>query len=1327
MDSTYGIASERLVNASTSYGMADPRFNGMLETITRAMGITPVSQMGVNSANEIKAIVSMVLNQLGIAPGQGEFLNMHRAVLQAGAGGYAITDMNGANIGNANAGTGNISTAVASQVAGGVRDRLSSFVAQRKGFRANFDSGMVEGLDQSTAMQMASRVLAKRRLRAGDIQLMEFNNEETGMVGDGSLRHASGTKMLEYLDKVTDVGGRYEGRKYSAEFQEMYRQADILAQREMYVKNHDEIFGGQLDLTNKKHREALEKFYKDEVKDTRGNKMEVTEADRMGIEALDRGEGKTFLVANNVTKEVSEAVKKASKNVSELSQIFNTSDLDELQAIADSMGMASITEANKVQSVRDALTRAKTTAKMTGRSVKDVMEEQAGIVSSFQMAGSSVSNTMAASVQASVYASEGVGSWKSKEQREGEAMRSQEDANEMVESIIVLSQMLEDKMLTGGASKEGQELISKFKNGKFTTREELEAANARAYELAASSGTQLADDPNYRKRAVANFDVDTLKKVQGIAHQENYSVDLEETWGRRWDSGNEDAYMAEKLKQAGGSREGAVQLGLKEAEIFRQAFGTGSDVIRDQLFEIGQSTDDKGLRESRIKSLREGLVKQNASKEELQAFDAAVQAMMGMSSEAVRDLNTTMKTYGINNATASQDTTGMSYKMKERKAAAETFMEDLDRKVVRREANGTWNKFAQGLNDKVLEGGDLTGDEATAMELGKARKKDEKGNGIDVVHEVAELDDMGAVRTDGFGRTIKSNVTSYTIGQLDETKLSQEGLDEKQREAIMNAAKEEYLARANTSVDANEQNEIDKQWKAEEEKQSKAITGGGISDEDVRKELLDTAEKEYMAKNVKPGMSAAEKKKAQDAWEAKRSALDKQLQDEGIKKDSEDYKLVMDSQKHKFVGGKREEIISQKRKDAEDKWEKEGKKELQSKIEDVRSVSDFSAWLEQAGISVQKTDDGQAYVTSKKSQERIAAEKNADNAAVGAKGIGAMAEELFGKKPTSFNATSREVTGETLQDTEGKEIKGKNGKTIDNSKHTGEQLLEMQMTAGKYVHINNEGQFTDVNGRVLSDSSTPDDAVTQKANQDLADTFDYMRQKAGTGADRDKNIAASLEKIQDPNVRASMEKQFQAAKVREATRLSEEAQKRIGLEFWRNDKEKAQAAGNEGDIHRVIGSYIDDQTNTDVSDQGAIEDRNRKLALILRAQEQGGISEMDNAYISALKEEGLITQNKDGEWVASEAAHEEFGSLIGEGDRIFGKDRGDLKDALGAELTEAVKGYGLSEEDAQEIETKHKVTAAENYQDNIIKLMNNMAHNLWALADDETSHAQAMT
>lgn len=1204
MDSSYGVASDRLVNAASAYEMNDPRLRGLLETSTRAMGVMPFSQMGATSQQEIKAIVSMVLNQMGFSPGQNDFYNMHRAVMQAGAGGYSLTNAGGGMIGMASPGAGNISAAAASQIAGGVTDRLSSFVANREGFRDSYDSGNMNGLSQTTAIQMASRVMAKRRFQTGDIQMLDFGTakatdasgkEVSVMEGTGDMRHATGYGMKTYLDSLTNKGGAYEGRKFSAEFQEMYRQAEILRQRDKYVKDHGDIFGGQLNLSNEKHREAIEKFYSEGLKDRHGKHMELSEADRMGIEALDKGNGKSFVVANNVTKDVTEAIKKASSNVAELSKIFNTDDLDELQTIADSMGMAALTEENKVKSVRDAISRAKVTAQMTGKSVKEVMDEQAGIVSSFQMAGRSVSNTMASAVQESVNASEGNGGWKTKEQREGEAMRSQEDANEYLRDVVVLEQMTKDGSLTAEDQKEALALLERVNSGK-SSHAQLDADIALSQQIIGrSNNADMANNDAYVNNAFKNSSMNTLGITQAAAHPENYESDLPSTWESRWDSDTGkfkgDAYMNEKLKQNGGDHNAAIQSGKEEILAFQKAFGTGQDTVRSDLLKIVQGTADPKERAEKIKALREGLVKRNATGEQLQNFDAAADIASKWSQEAATDVGGLMNTYAVNNATASQDTTGMDYQLKHRDSSNRAALNDLRSHVVHRAEKGIYGAFEQGIDDKTGRGEDLTAEEALAVNIGRAKTRTKNGKRIDIVNEVAELDENGAVKKGEDGKPILKQVTSYNAGQLNVDDLAKNG---------------------------------------------------------------------------------------------------------GVKEGSDLYKAIMGA-----AGGLSEEKRAK----------------LSSKISEASDYGMLSSIMKDYGLIGSESDAGDFLVTSQEDAELIRSDENERNKKLGLKGWKSFAEQAFGKD-NSFRVTTTQAK-RYLQDKDGNFRRDASGKKIIN-KNANADLARVQITKDKYVYFNTEGKMTDINGREL-DGEEQDDIIAA-AKAEGADVANLMY-----SAVKDKSDGAEglIEMAKNTPGMGNFAQLLKDGRGTNAGALLEEAKDKIGWEFHDHDKNKARAASNRGDAQGILSAVIDDKLDTDLEDPKKIKERNKVLGLFLKAQEEaaeGNLGTSDNAYLSKLKELGLI-ENKKGEWVTTDAASAQFGKIVGSGKELFGSDKDHIRDALGDKLSLVAKD-AISPADDKAMKEEHARKVAEEFQMRTAKHLENIAHNLWALADEETSHAR---
>lgn len=812
VDTDYGAVSDRISNAAATYSMKDPRLSAGMDVATAAMGLAPFSKMGLNSQEEIKAIVMMVLNQMGIAPGSQDFIGMHRAVMQAGANGYRVS--NGTMGSYAAPGAGNISIAAATQIARGVTQNLSGFQRDGYGIRGAFDSGNVNGLSQTTAIQIAAQQMANRGFKEGDMEMLDFaNGEDSVMEGTGILRHASGNKMRDRLNALTDKGGKYEGRRYSEEFQEMYRQADILAQREKYVERHSEIFGGQLDLTNKKHREAIEKFYRGEVKDekdklrdTNGKSMTLSEADRLGIEALDKGEGKSLLVSNQLTSEISKGVKKASENVAELSKIFKTDDLNQLQQIADSLGMASISEADKVKEVKDSIFRAKKIAVMTGRSVKEVMEEQQGIVASFQAQGGTISNTSVAGIQERTGNPGTSSGWRSNEEKTAAAERTEADAQRYLTQVAVMQKMLRDGTLSGKQAERAQEIISRIKDAERNpiSRDELDKLIGQADDITHSSMNRRdADNVEFQRKAWEESDISAGNTIIKSATKENYGKEYWYRAASTFDPNKKqfsDAFAQEMYERNGGNYKRSLDMGASMMQNMQKLFGGGQDGVRDQLFNA-MKIDNKEERDAAIKKVRDELANRGASEEQLAQFDSLSQSIGSLSKEARTDFMKYVDSQAANNATFAQDS-GVDKELKNREAANKIAIESLNEDVVRRNGNGT-SSFETAMNAAILNGEDMTARQALAMYIGEANGSGDVQIGDVGVFDkngeaVYETDKDGKMVKDENGRPVfkKTMATIRNAGALDTNDLAKNGIkaDSAFGKAMLDRIQEQYTA-----------------------------------------------------------------------------------------------------------------------------------------------------------------------------------------------------------------------------------------------------------------------------------------------------------------------------------------------------------------------------------------------------------------------------------------------------------------------------------------------------------------------------------------------------
>lgn len=262
--------------------------------------------------------------------------------------------------------------------------------------------------------------------------------------------------------------------------------------------------------------------------------------------------------------------------------------------------------------------------------------------------------------------------------------------------------------------------------------------------------------------------------------------------------------------------------------------------------------------------------------------------------------------------------------------------------------------------------------------------------------------------------------------------------------------------------------------------------------------------------------------------------------------------------------------------------------------------------------------------------------------------------------------------------------------------------------------------MTDRNGRELDGEEQ--DEITRAAKAEAAEVGSLM---ADAVVDKSDNGEAAAKEAESRPELANIGKLLRGGMGANAGTILGEAKDKIGWEFHDHDKNKARAAASRGDAQGILGAVIDDKLDTDLDDPKKIKERNKVLGMFLKAQEEaakGNLGTSDNAYLAKLKELGLI-KNKKGEWVTTKAASDQFGSIVGRGEEIFGDDKDHIRDALGDKLS-GVAEAAISPADDKAMREEHARKAAEEFQMRTAKNLENIAHNLWALADHETSHAR---
>lgn len=330
----------RFQSAALAAQMNDPRLRQLVDTVARQVTGKGINQLSTDQQKMVMQLAMAAQNSfgqmIGLENGGDQFSSIFQGVIGSGAmpvtGGFA----SGRSSYGSSYGPGNNAVAVAA----GIHNELLRNIQNKNG---GMNYGITNGLSAGTVSQIAAQQIKTRTWNRGDVVGIDFGHDAAGFAKGMAAAERSGV----------DVN--------SKEYKDLKEVYAAVQKREQLEKENPGLSRDEINA----------RLDKDTDLSASAKEMAKRQA---------RGSMHGTYVTKQVTNELLEGIRTASENVKALGDIFGTQDFEALQANAKALGMGSLTDKRNIASIKQRIERANVQATMSGRSVQEVLQEQADIM-----------------------------------------------------------------------------------------------------------------------------------------------------------------------------------------------------------------------------------------------------------------------------------------------------------------------------------------------------------------------------------------------------------------------------------------------------------------------------------------------------------------------------------------------------------------------------------------------------------------------------------------------------------------------------------------------------------------------------------------------------------------------------------------------------------------------------------------------------------------------------------------------------------------------------------------------------------------------------------
>lgn len=329
-------AIHRLQEGASAFQQNNPHFNQLLDVASGLLYNTGAN--GLNPADR-RGLATVMATLQNSVPGMGtpvaDFVAMNRALI-AGAMPVTTVGIDGARSSSNSYGTGNVSVAATASI-------MRTFEESMRTKSGAVDVGQTMGLSHNLRTSLLTHLVQERGINKGDIVSYDLSKANTASSLEARIQQMR-------KDNVEDASLRNL---------EKVQQAMQFLQKKM----------GSDNLSSKEEADLF--------KNLEGHFDESVIRQTV---AQIKGKNTNFQTqTKQLNQELKEAYKDVADNVKELSNLFQTEDLDQLRNYAKGAGIGNFLDKSKAHEVRAQMRDIAVTAAITGRSAQEVAAERVQI------------------------------------------------------------------------------------------------------------------------------------------------------------------------------------------------------------------------------------------------------------------------------------------------------------------------------------------------------------------------------------------------------------------------------------------------------------------------------------------------------------------------------------------------------------------------------------------------------------------------------------------------------------------------------------------------------------------------------------------------------------------------------------------------------------------------------------------------------------------------------------------------------------------------------------------------------------------------------------
>lgn len=678
LDQNFANFAQFLTLQGKDFNTAMDMFANLLNNNRGGMSTLPEAERAV--LQEVGRVLFTNFGKtLGLSDQGSMFNQIHQGVLAGGPIRGIGTLPGQAAIGTA-FGPGALSMSAASQITN-IVDNMG-----RAGSGVN-----TQGLSSGALSSLAGAIIKKR----GGIKTGDFISTNTGNTAasfkdtleklkknginansEEYQQLARDQLLVKHMENMSEKWGVTKaGKEYGGLMETIaFREKQLAEKGEELKKTNPELYKQKVDELAKaqNRRDELAKRREEYVKEkTVGARLKgegevkgdfiVGEADWARGRMARKGGMRPLVATDSLKTDLEDSVEALAGNMKELSEIFGTDNFSELNAIANDLRMGSLDDKRDIESVASRIAQAKAQAALTGRSLQEVFQEQADIVTGLstvyggknKVAGSAIVHSQRLHTQ-NVKNNE-VGGDVDDETNQGRNAAMLANFNEHFKGVMVAKRVLADNQnLNPQVRKEMQTLLDQIHDPKVSYEEKLVIAS-KLMSLSREHDVN-AHDEEWVKNAVSQYSGDEFNRTQkDISRTNNAAMATE--------------ISDTQLNAAGVSRSGAVNFMNNITDVFGGNFAESTELFN--ILDTGNEKDIQTWMADYEQKMRNG----GASEEDIAKF-RSIAKMYSKSSAAGREA---LKSFGkrAQNGKSASVTTSFASEGAEAMIQGEQYMSEM--------------------------------------------------------------------------------------------------------------------------------------------------------------------------------------------------------------------------------------------------------------------------------------------------------------------------------------------------------------------------------------------------------------------------------------------------------------------------------------------------------------------------------------------------------------------------------------------------------------------------------------------------------------------------